>query len=57
MARPCLDEIIEGFRLGFLGQGSFTWSSLGYVSLVTFGLTFIGLIIFNKVEKTFVDTV
>jgi lipopolysaccharide transport system permease protein len=52
-----MTPIIEGFRLGFLGQGSFTWSSLGYVSLVTFGLTFIGLIIFNKVEKTFVDTV
>jgi lipopolysaccharide transport system permease protein len=52
-----MTPIIEGFRLGFLGQGSFTWSSLGYVSLVTFALTFFGLIIFNKVEKTFVDTV
>jgi lipopolysaccharide transport system permease protein len=52
-----MTPIIEGFRLGFLGEGSFTWSSLGYVTLVTFGLTFFGLIIFNKVEKTFVDTV
>lgn len=52
-----MTPIIEGFRLGFLGQGSFTWASLGYVSLVTFALTFFGLIIFNKVEKTFVDTV
>jgi lipopolysaccharide transport system permease protein len=52
-----MTPIIEGFRLGFLGQGSFSWSSLGYVSLVTLALTFFGLLIFNKVEKTFVDTV
>lgn len=52
-----MTPIIEGFRLGFLGQGSFSWVSLGYVSLVTLALTFIGLVIFNKVEKTFVDTV
>jgi lipopolysaccharide transport system permease protein len=52
-----MTPIIEGFRLGFLGEGSFTWSSLGYVSLVSLSLTFIGLVIFNKVEKTFVDTV
>ena len=52
-----MTPIIEGFRLGFLGQGSFSWASLGYVSLVTFCLTFFGLVTFNKVEKTFVDTV
>jgi lipopolysaccharide transport system permease protein len=52
-----MTPIIEGFRLGFLGEGSFSWASLGYVSLVSVGLTVVGLIIFNKVEKTFVDTV
>ena len=52
-----MTPIIEGFRLGFLGQGSFSWASLGYVTLVTFSLAFFGLVIFNKVEKTFVDTV
>ncbi|HTN20020.1 MAG TPA: ABC transporter permease [Pelobium sp.] len=52
-----MTPIIEGFRLGFLGEGSFTWTSLGYVTLVTLALTFFGLVIFNKVEKTFVDTV
>jgi lipopolysaccharide transport system permease protein len=52
-----MTPIIEGFRLAFLGEGSFTWASLGYVCLVSFALTFIGLVIFNKVEKTFVDTV
>lgn len=52
-----MTPIIEGFRLGFLGEGSFTWGSLGYVALVSLSLTFFGLVIFNKVEKTFVDTV
>lgn len=52
-----MTPIIEGFRLGFLGEGSFTWTSLGYASLVTLAITFFGLVIFNKVEKTFVDTV
>jgi len=52
-----MTPIIEGFRLGFLGEGSFTWTSLGYVSVVSLALTFVGLVIFNKVEKTFVDTV
>lgn len=52
-----MTPIIEGFRLGFLGEGSFTWVSLGYCLMISFCLTLLGLIIFNKVEKTFVDTV
>jgi lipopolysaccharide transport system permease protein len=52
-----MTTIIEGFRLGFLGQGSFEWSSLAYCTGVTLTLAFLGLVIFNKVEKTFVDTV
>jgi len=52
-----MTPIIEGFRLGFLGEGNFTWSNLGYCTIITLVLTFLGLVIFNKVEKTFVDTV
>lgn len=52
-----MTPIIEGFRLGFLGEGSFNWASLAYTGLISLTLTFVGLIIFNKVEKTFVDTV
>ncbi len=52
-----MTSLIETFRYGFLGKGSFTWLSLGYSALVTFGLMVIGIIIFNKVEKNFVDTV
>jgi lipopolysaccharide transport system permease protein len=52
-----MTPIIEGFRLGFLGEGSFSWTGLGYVTSITLAFMFFGLIIFNKVEKTFVDTV
>ena len=52
-----MTPIIETFRYGFLGEGSFSWSSLGYASGVTALFLAVGIVIFNKVEKTFVDTV
>lgn len=52
-----MTPIIETFRYGFLGEGSFSWSSLGYATSVTAIFLIAGIIIFNKVEKTFIDTV
>jgi len=52
-----MTPIIETFRYGFLGKGSFSWGSLGYCAGVTLFVTLLGIIIFNKVEKKFVDTV
>ena len=52
-----MTSLIETFRYGFLGRGSFSWSLLGYSTGVTFIFLFAGIIIFNKVEKNFVDTV
>jgi lipopolysaccharide transport system permease protein len=49
--------IIEAFRYAFLGKGEFTVSSLSYSVIVTFIILFIGIIIFNKTEKNFVDTI
>jgi len=49
--------VIETFRYGFLGRGSFSWELLGYSSAVTLVILLVGIIIFNKVEKTFVDTI
>jgi lipopolysaccharide transport system permease protein len=49
--------IIEAFRLGFLGQGAMTLFSLVYTILFTLIILVTGVIIFNKTEKTFVDTV
>jgi len=52
-----MTPIIETFRYGFLGEGSFSWGSLGYATAVTTALLFFGIVIFNKVERNFVDTV
>jgi lipopolysaccharide transport system permease protein len=52
-----MTALIETFRYGFLGKGSFTWMSFGYSSIVTVILLFVGILVFNKVEKDFVDTV
>lgn len=49
--------IIEAFRFGFLGQGELTFSSFGYSVAFTLVALVLGVIIFNKTEKTFVDTV
>lgn len=52
-----MTPIIEGLRLGFLGEGDLTMYSLLYSVLVTIATLAIGTLIFNKVEKTFVDTI
>jgi lipopolysaccharide transport system permease protein len=49
--------IIEAFRYSFLGKGEFSLWSVGYSGIITVIVLFLGVIIFNKTEKTFVDTV
>lgn len=52
-----VSPIIEAFRYGFLGSGTFSWMWIGYSFLCSIVLLIIGMAIFNKVEKTFMDTV
>ena len=49
--------IIEAFRYSFLGKGEFTINSLGYSTMITLVLLISGIVIFNKTEKNFVDTI
>lgn len=49
--------LIEIFRYSFLGQGSFSWQSLGYTTTFSLIIMVTGIVIFNKVEKNFVDTI
>lgn len=49
--------IIEAFRFAFLGKGEFTVWSIGYSVIVTVIVLFLGILIFNKTEKNFVDTI
>lgn len=52
-----MTSIIETFRVGFLGVGSFQWTYLVY-SLIISALIFLwGTVVFNKTEKDFMDTV
>ena len=52
-----LTGIFECFKYGYLGVGDFSVTMLTYSSVVVFSILFIGILIFNKVEKSFMDTV
>ncbi len=56
LANP-MTPIVETFRYAFLGTGAFSWGALGYSTLVTAVVLLVGTVIFNKVEKSFTDTV
>lgn len=49
--------IMETFRYAFLGSGSFEWLFLLISTAVTAVLLILGMIVFNQVEKNFIDTV
>jgi lipopolysaccharide transport system permease protein len=56
LANP-VTSVIETFKYAFLGVGEFNWLHLGYSFGFTAILFLISLIIFHRVEKTFMDTV
>ena len=49
--------IVEAFKYGFLGEGQFSWGMLGYSAGFMVVLLALGIVIFNRVQKTFMDTV
>lgn len=49
--------IVETFRYAFLGSGSFEWFFLLISAAFTAVLLILGMIVFNQVEKNFIDTV
>lgn len=49
--------IVETFRFAFLGSGSFEWIYLLISAAVTAVILIFGMIVFNQVEKNFIDTV
>lgn len=56
LANP-MTGIIETFKHAFLGSGAFNGLYLIYSTVVAVIVLLFGIIIFNKVEKTFMDTV
>jgi lipopolysaccharide transport system permease protein len=56
LANP-MTPVIETFRYAFLGTGTFSWTLLGISAAVTSLILAVGVLLFNHVEKTFMDTV
>lgn len=52
-----MTSIIETFKYAFVGQGVFSWAYLAYSFVFMVILLFVGIVVFNKVEKSFMDTV
>jgi len=49
--------IMEAFKFGLLGVGSFSWLWLGYSFLFMVCLLLFGIAVFNRTQKSFMDTV
>ncbi len=52
-----MTSIIETFKYGAIGSGVFSWEWLAYSFGFMVLMLFVGIMIFNKVEKDFMDTV
>ena len=56
LANP-MTAVIEAFKYATLGQGFFSWLALGYSVLFMSLLLVFSVVIFNKVQRNFMDTV
>lgn len=52
-----MTSIIETFKYGSVGSGLFSWAWLLYSVIFMLVVLLVGVIIFNRVEKSFMDTV
>lgn len=52
-----MTTVIETFRYGFLGQGTLSLTSLGITLGITIVILLSGVVVFNRVERSFIDTI
>jgi len=52
-----MSSLVEAFRKVYLGKGAFSWTWMGYSFVCMAVLVVLGTIVFNRVEKSFMDTV
>jgi len=52
-----LTGILETFKYAFLGQGAYSVFGLVYSLIFGLSIFFFGLIVFNRIERKFIDTV
>ena len=50
-------SIVETFKYATLGQGTFSWTHLGYSFGFMCIVLAVGIVVFNKVQRSFMDTV
>jgi lipopolysaccharide transport system permease protein len=52
-----VSAIVEAFKYGFTSSGTISFNGIIYSAIFSILLLFVGLAIFNRTEKTFMDTV
>ncbi len=52
-----MTAVIESFKYGFIGEGTFSWLYLGYSFGFMLFIVMVGIVSFNRIEKTFVDII
>ena len=52
-----MTAIIETFKYGAYGAGEFSWAALAYSALCMFVLLIIGIALYNRKQKFFIDTI
>jgi len=52
-----LTSIVEAFKYSFTGVGYLSHKALIYSAIFTIVMLFLGIVIFNKTEQNFMDTV
>lgn len=52
-----MTSIIETFKYALLGRGTFSWEMLAYSGIFSIAILIIGLLLFNKIEQRFIDTI
>jgi lipopolysaccharide transport system permease protein len=57
MALNPLTSIVEAFKYGTMGVGTFNWGQLAYSFGFMIVLLAVGVVVFNKVQRSFMDTV
>lgn len=57
MALNPVTSIVETFRVATMGVGTFNWNHLVYSFLFMVVLLAVGIVVFNKVQRSFMDTV
>ncbi|MBQ7531561.1 MAG: ABC transporter permease [Paludibacteraceae bacterium] len=52
-----MTAVIETFKYGAYGAGEFSWQALGYSAAIILLLLIVGILMFNRKQKSFIDTI